>query len=208
MKTEEQIAKAIEKTFKKECLGVSLTRREFIKDTIETPIKKFFDEFTGKYREDFDRKELNEITPTQKAYMKKFNASVDFRNASADYLLATSIGATQHGILQQAVFKYAEMKDDTSFLQWVFSNGKLENVSVVCTDTTTRLNSFLSNLYKDYIEGKRQLSEEKAAKAAAAEEAKAAAAAVEVMSDEDINKQIALMLEEKAKREKAKAAAN
>lgn len=208
MKTEEQIAKAIEKTFKKECLGVSLTRREFIKDTIETPIKKFFDEVTGKYREEFDKKERDEITPTQKAYMKKFNANVDFRNASADYLLATSIGATQHGILQQSVFKYAEMKDDTSFLQWVFSNGKLENVSVVCTDTTTRLNSFLSNLYKDYVEGKKQLSEEKAAKAAAEEEAKAAAAAVEVMSDEDINKQISLMLEEKAKREKAKAAAN
>lgn len=209
MKTEEQIAKAIEKTFKKECLGVSLTRREFIKDTIETPIKKFFNDFSGTYNIPKDgTKDAKELSNEQLYYMKKFNANVEFRNVSAEYLLRTSIGNTQHGILQQSVFKYAEMKDDTSFLQWVFSNGKLENVSVVCTDTTTRLNSFLSNLYKDYVEGKKQLNEEKAAKAAAAEEAKAAAAAVEVMSDEDINKQIALMLEEKAKREKAKAAAN
>ena len=108
--------------------------------------------------------------------------------------------------MQKAVFKYAELKDDTAFLQWVFANHKLANVSVVCTDTTNRLNSFLTNLYKDYVDGMKQVSEEKKKKAAAAEEAKAAAAAVSVMSDEEINKQIELMLEEKAKR--AAAAAN
>ena len=100
MKTEKQIESAIIKAFSKECDGVAITRREFIKDNISTPIDKFFDKNIGKYREDLTAKECNEITPTQRAYMKKFNANVDFRNASANYLLATSIGATQHGILQ------------------------------------------------------------------------------------------------------------
>lgn len=204
MKTEEQIAKAIEKAFSKECKGVAITRREFIKDNISDPLDKFFNKANGKYREDLTAKECNEITPTQRAYMKKYNANVDFRNASADYLLATSIGATQHGILQKAVFKYADFKNDTGFLQWVFSNHKLENVSVVCTDTTTRLNSFLNNLYKDYVDGMKKVSADKAEKAAKAAEAKAAAAAVEVMTDEEIAKQIALF---KAEADRRKAAA-
>lgn len=205
MKTEKQIENAIIKAFSKECEGVAITRREFIKDNVSDPIDKFFDKASGKYREDLDKKERDEITPTQRAYMKKFNSNVDFRNASADYLLATSIGATQHGILQKAVFKYADLKSDTGFLQWVFSNHKLENVSVVCTDTTTRLNSFLNNLYKDYIDGMKQMTADKAEKAAKAAEAKAAAAAVKVMSDEEIQAQIAALMKEAAER---KAAAN
>jgi hypothetical protein len=205
MKTEKQIENAIVKAFSKECEGVSITRREFIKDRISTPIDKFFDKTIGKYREDLDKKEREEITPTQSAYMQKFNANVDFRNASADYLLATSIGATQHGILQKAVFKFADLKADTSFLQWVFNNHKLENVSVVCTDTTTRLVSFLNNLYKDYIDGMKQLTADKAEKAAKAAEAKAAAAAVKVMTDEEIAKQIALFKAEAERRKKAAA---
>ena len=205
MKTEKQIEKAIEKAFSKECNGVAITRRDFIKDNVSDPIDKFFDKASGKYREDLDKKERDEITPTQRAYMKKFNSNVDFRNTSADYLLATPIGATQHGILQKAVFKYADFKNDTSFLQWVFNNHKLENVSVVCTDTTTRLNSFLNNLYKDYIDGMKKVSADKAEKAAKAEEAKAAAAAVEVMSDEEIAKQIALFKAEAERRKKAAA---
>lgn len=206
MKTEKQIENAITKAFSKECEGVAITRREFIKDNISTPLDKFFDKSSGKYRTDLDRNECNEVTPTQRAYMAKYNASVDFRNASADYLLATSIGATQHGILQKAVFKYADLKNDTGFLQWVFSNHKLENVSVVCADTTTRLNSFLTNLYKDYIDGMKQVTADKAAKAAKAAEAKAAAAAVKVMSDEEIQAQIAALVKEAAERKKAAAA--
>ena len=128
MKTEKQIESAIVKAFSKECEGVAITRREFIKDNISTPIDKFFNKAIGKYREDLDKNERDEITPTQRAYMQKFNANVDFRNASADYLLATSIGATQHGILQKAVFKFADLKTDTGFLQWVFNNHKLESV--------------------------------------------------------------------------------
>lgn len=137
--------------------------------------------------------------------MQKFNANVDFRNASADYLLATSIGATQHGILQKAVFKFADLKTDTGFLQWVFNNHKLECVSVVCTDTTTRLVSFLNNLYKDYVDGMKQVTADKAEKAAKAAEAKAAAAAVKVMSDEEIQAQIAALMKEAAERKKAAA---
>ena len=205
MKTEKQIEKAIEKAFSKECNGVSITRREFIKENVSDPIDKFFDKAKGKYRENLTAKDCDEITPTQRAYMKKYNANVDFRNASADYLLATSIGATQHGILQKAVFEYADFKNDTGFLQWVFNNHKLENVSVVCTDTTTRLNSFLNNLYKDYIDGMKQVAADKAEKAAKAEEAKAAAAAVEVMSEEEIAKQIALFKAEAERRKKAAA---
>lgn len=207
MKTEEQIFKAIEKSFRKECLGVSITRREFIKNAIEEPIKKFFVDTSGMYEiPALDSEDAKDVSEQQFAYMMKYNSNVNFRNASAAYLLQTSIGETQHGILQKAVFKYAELKDDTAFLQWVFANHKLANVSVVCTDTTNRLNSFLTNLYKDYVDGMKQVSEEKKKKAAAAEEAKAAAAAVSVMSDEEINKQIELMLEEKAKR--AAAAVN
>ena len=205
MKTEKQIEKAIEKAFSKECNGVAITRREFIKENVSDPLDKFFDKVRGKYREDLTAKECNEITPTQRAYMKKYNANADFRNASANYLLATSIGATQHGILQKAVFKYADFKNDTGFLQWVFNNHKLENVSVVCTDTTTRLNSFLNNLYKDYIDGMKKVSADKAEKAAKAEEAKAAAAAVKVMSDEEIQAQIAALMKEAAERKKAAA---
>ena len=203
MKTEKQIESAIIKAFSKECEGVAITRREFIKDNVSDPIDKFFDKATGKYREDLDKKERDEITPTQIAYMKKFNSNVDFREASADYLLATSIGATQHGILQKAVFKFADLKTDTGFLQWVFNNHKLESVSVVCTDTTTRLVSFLNNLYKDYIDGMKQVTADKAAKAAKAEEAKAAAAAVKVMTDEEIQAQIAALLKEAEERKKA-----
>lgn len=205
MKTEKQIENAIVKAFSKECEGVAITRREFIKDRISAPIDKFFDKTIGKYREDLDKKEREEITPTQSAFMQKFNANADFRNASADYLLATSIGATQHGILQKSVFKFADLKADTNFLQWVFNNHKLENVSVVCTDTTTRLVSFLNNLYKDYIDGMKQLTADKAEKAAKAAEAKAAAAAVKVMTDEEIAKQIALFKAEAERRKKAAA---
>lgn len=205
MKTEKQIEKAIEKAFFKECDGVAINRRDFIKENVSDPLDKFFDKVSGKYREDLTAKECNDITPTQNAYMKKYNANVDFRNASADYLLATSIGATQHGILQKAVFKYADFKNDTGFLQWVFNNHKLESVSVVCTDTTTRLNSFLNNLYKDYTDGMKKVSTDKAEKAAKAEEAKAAAAAVEVMTDEEIAKQIALFKAEAERRKKAAA---
>lgn len=204
MKTEEQIAKAIEKAFSKECKGVAITRREFIKENISDPLDKFFDKEKGMYRVDLTDSEWSEISEVQVCYLRKFNSNVDFRNASADYLLATSIGATQHGILQKAVFKYADFKNDTGFLQWVFNNHKLENVSVVCTDTTTRLNSFLNNLYKDYIDGMKKVSADKAEKAAKAAEAKAAAAAVEVMTDEEIAKQIALF---KAEADRRKAAA-
>jgi hypothetical protein len=206
MKTEKQIESAIVKAFSKECEGVAITRREFIKDNISTPIDKFFNKAIGKYREDLDKNERDEITPTQRAYMQKFNANVDFRNASADYLLATSIGATQHGILQKAVFKFADLKTDTGFLQWVFNNHKLESVSVVCTDTTTRLVSFLNNLYKDYVDGMKQVTADKAEKAAKAAEAKAAAAAVKVMSDDEIQAQIAALMKEAAERKKAAAA--
>lgn len=205
MKTEKQIENAIIKAFSKECEGVAITRREFIKDNISSPLDKFFDKVSGKYRTDLKGKDFGDITPTQRAYMAKYNANIDFRNASADYLLATSIGATQHGILQKAVFKYADLKTDTGFLQWVFNNHKLENVSAVCTDTTTRLNSFLTNLYKEYVDGMKQVTADKAAKAAKAAEAKAAAAAVEVMSDEEIAKQIALFKAEAERRKKAAA---
>lgn len=205
MKTEKQIEKAIEKAFSKECNGVAITRREFIKENISDPLDKFFDKEKGMFRGDLTEKEWNELSEVQVCYLRKFNSNVDFRNASADYLLATSIGETQHGILQKAVFKYADFKNDSGFLQWVFNNHKLENVSVVCTDTTTRLNSFLNNLYKDYIDGMKKVSADKAEKAAKAEEAKAAAAAVEVMSDEEIAKQIALFKAEAERRKKAAA---
>lgn len=206
MKTEKQIEKAIEKAFSKECNGVAITRREFIKENISDPLDKFFDKEKGMFRGDLTEKEWNELSEVQVCYLRKFNSNVDFRNASADYLLATSIGETQHGILQKAVFKYADFKNDTGFLQWVFNNHKLENVSVVCTDTTTRLNSFLNNLYKDYIDGMKKVSADKAEKAAKAEEAKAAAAAVRVMSDEEIQAQIAALMKEAAERKKAAAA--
>lgn len=205
MKTEKQIEKAIEKAFSKECNGVAITRREFIKENISDPLDKFFDKEKGMFRGDLTEKEWNELSEVQVCYLRKFNSNVDFRNASADYLLATSIGETQHGILQKAVFKYADFKNDTGFLQWVFNNHKIENVSVVCTDTTTRLNSFLNNLYKDYIDGMKKVSADKAEKAAKAAEAKAAAAAVEVMSDEEIAKQIALFKAEAERRKKAAA---
>lgn len=205
MKTEKQIESAIVKAFSKECEGVAITRREFIKDNISTPIEKFFDKTCGKYRTDLTEKDWESLTDTQVCYLRKFNTNVEFREASADYLLATSIGATQHGILQKAVFKYADLKNDTSFLQWVFNNHKLENVSVVCTDTTTRLVSFLNNLYKDYVDGMKQVTADKAEKAAKAAEAKAAAAAVKVMSDEEIQAQIAALMKEAAERKKAAA---
>ena len=203
MKTEKQIESAIVKAFSKECDGVAITRREFIKDNISAPLDKFFDKASGKYRTDLNDKEWDELTDAQVCYLRKFNSNVDFRESSADYLLATSIGATQHGILQKAVFKFADLKTDTGFLQWVFNNHKLESVSVVCTDTTTRLVSFLNNLYKDYIDGMKQVTADKAAKAAKAEEAKAAAAAVKVMSDEEIQAQIAVLVKEAEERKKA-----
>ena len=206
MKTEKQIESAIIKAFSKECEGVAITRREFIKENISTPLEKFFDKDTGKYRTELTDKEWDELSDVQVCYLRKFNSNVEFREASADYLLATSIGATQHGILQKAVFKFADLKTDTGFLQWVFNNHKLENVSVVCTDTTTRLVSFLNNLYKDYIDGMKQVTADKAEKAAKAAAAKAAAAAVKVMTDEEIQAQIAALVKEAAERKKAAAA--
>ena len=204
MKTEEQIAKVIEKSFSKECKGVSVTRNEFIHDNIAEPLKKFFDEKTGRYL--VGSADREKLTNVQLSFIEKFNSNIQFREASADYLLQTSIGNTQHGILQQAVFKYADLKEDTDFLRWVFSNHKLDSVSVVCTDTTTRLNSFLTNLYKDYVSGKKELSEKKAAAKAAKEAAKEAAKAVKVMSDEEINAQLEKLLAEKKKREEKKIA--
>lgn len=206
MKTEKQIESAIIKAFSKECEGVSITRREFIKENISAPLDKFFDKDSGKYRTELTDKEWDDLSEIQVCYLRKFNSNVEFREASADYLLATSIGATQHGILQKAVFKFADLKTDTGFLQWVFNNHKLENVSVVCTDTTTRLISFLNNLYKDYIDGMKQVTADKAEKAAKAAAAKAAAAAVKVMTDEEIQAQIAALLKESAERKKAAVA--
>nr|DAW56463.1 MAG TPA: hypothetical protein [Caudoviricetes sp.] len=203
MKTEKQIESAIIKAFSKECEGVAITRREFIRDNISTPLDKFFDKSEGKYRTDLKDKDWGDLNDVQVCYLRKFNTNVEFREASADYLLATSIGATQHGILQKAVFKYADLKTDTGFLQWVFNNHKLDSVSVVCTDTTTRLVSFLNNLYKDYVDGMKQVTADKAEKAAKAAEAKAAAAAVKVMSDEEIQAQIAALMKEAAERKKA-----
>lgn len=52
MKTEKQIENAIIKAFSKECDGVAITRREFIKDNISSPLDKFFDKVSGKYRTD------------------------------------------------------------------------------------------------------------------------------------------------------------
>ena len=109
-------------------------------------------------------------------------------------------------ILQRAVKEFAELKEDFDFLVWVAKNHKLQSVSDICTDTETRLMSFLNNTYATYISGKnaarKAASEKKAAKAAA--KARLESTDTSVLSDSEFEKKVAKM---RADREKAKKAA-
>ena len=108
--------------------------------------------------------------------------------------------------MQRAIKEFAELKEDFDFLVWVAKNHKLQEISDICTDTETRLLSFLNNLYATYISGKnaarKAASEKKAAKAAA--KARLENADTSVLSDSEFEKMVAKM---RADREKAKKAA-
>ena len=83
----------------------------------------------------------------------------------------------------------------------------MQYVSDSCTDTTTRLVSFLNNTYANYISGKnaakKAASEKKAAKAAA--KARLENADTTVLSDAEFEKMVAKMREEREKAKKAAA---
>lgn len=182
MKTNEQIESAIISKFANDVLGVSAIKEEHVNNQLSV-----------------SDSELS-IAAAKKA------AAAAYKKAENDYLLRTNLGDIQTNILQRAIKEFAELKEDFDFLVWVAKNHKLQEISDVCTDTETRLLSFLNNLYAAYISGKnaarKAANEKKAAKAAA--KARLENADTSVLSDSEFEKMVAKM---RVDREKAKKAA-
>lgn len=182
MKTNEQIESAIISKFANDVLGVSAIKEEHVNNQLSV-----------------SDSELS-IAAAKKA------AAAAYKKAENDYLLRTNLGDIQTNILQRAIKEFAELKEDFDFLVWVAKNHKLQEISDICTDTETRLLSFLNNLYAAYISGKnaarKAANEKKAAKAAA--KARLENADTSVLSDSEFEKMVAKM---RADREKAKKAA-
>ena len=183
MKTNEQIENAIISKFESDVLGVSAIKEEHVNNQLAVSDSEL-----------------------AKAAAKKAAAAAAYKNVENDYLLKTNLGDIQTRILQQAVKEFATLKEDFDFLVWVANNHKLQYVSDICTDTTTRLISFLNNTYIAYVSGKnaakKAANEKKAAKAAA--KARLEKADTSALSDSEFEKMVAKMREE---REKAKKAA-
>ena len=183
MKTNEQIESAIVAKFANDVLGVSAIKEEHVNNQLSISDSEL-----------------------AVAAAKKAAAAAAYKKAENEYLLKTNLGDIQTNILQRAIKEFAELKEDFDFLLWVASNHKLQYVYDICTDTETRLMSFLNNTYANYISGKnaarKAASEKKAAKAAA--KARLENADTSVLSDSEFEKMVAKM---RADREKAKKAA-
>ena len=183
MKTNEQIESAIVAKFANDVLGVSAIKEEHVNNQLAVSDSEL-----------------------AVAAAKKAAAAAAYKKAENEYLLRTNLGDIQMNILQRAVKEFAILKEDFDFLLWVASNHKLQYVSDICTDTETRLMSFLNNIYADYISGKnaakKAANEKKAARAAA--KAQLESANVTAMSDEEFEAAIKKM---KAARAAAKKAA-
>ena len=182
MKTNEQIESAIISKFANDVLGVSAIKEEHVNNQLSVSDSELA------------------IAAAKKA------AAAAYKKTENEYLLRTNLGDIQTNILQRAVREFSDLKGDFDFLVWVAKNHKLQEISDICTDTETRLLSFLNNLYATYISGKnaarKAASEKKAAKAAA--KARLENADTSVLSDSEFEKMVAKM---RADREKAKKAA-
>ena len=183
MKTNEQIESSIIAKFANDVLGVSAIKEEHVKNQLAVADSEL-----------------------AVAAAKKAAAAAAYKKAENEYLLKTNLGDIQANILQRAIKEFAELKEDFDFLVWIAKNHKLQSVCDICTDTETRLLSFLNNTYATYISGKnaarKAASEKKAAKAAA--KARLENADTSVLSDSEFEKMVAKM---RADREKAKKAA-
>ena len=183
MKTNEQIESAIVAKFADDVLGVSAIKEEHVNNQLAVADSEL-----------------------AVAAAKKAAAAAAYKKAENEYLLKTNLGDIQANILQRAIKDFAELKEDFDFLVWIAKNHKLQSVCDICTDTETRLLSFLNNTYATYISGKnaarKAAREKKAAKAAA--KARLENADTSVLSDSEFEKMVAKM---RADREKAKKAA-
>ncbi len=185
MKTNEQIESAIISKFANDVLGVSAIKEEHVNNQLAVADSELA------------------VAAAKKA------AAAAYKKAENDYLLCTNLGDIQTNILQRAVREFSDLKEDFDFLVWVAENHKLQLVTDICTDTETRLMSFLNNLYSDYISGKnaarKAASEKKAARAAA--KAQLESANVTAMSDEEFEAAIKKMKAARAAAKKAAAKA-
>ena len=183
MKTNEQIERAIISKFANDVLGVSAIKEEHVNNQLAVSDSELA------------------------AAAAKKAAAAAYKKAENNYLLRTNLGDIQTNILQRAIKEFAELKEDFDFLVWVAKNHKLQEISDICTDTETRLISFLNNLYATYISGKnaarKAASEKKAAKAAA--KARLENADTSVLSDSEFEKMVAKMREDREKAKKAAA---
>ena len=184
MKTNEQIENAIISKFANDVLGVSAIKEEHVNNQLAVSDSEL-----------------------AIAAAKKAAAAAAYKKAENEYLLQTNLGDIQTNILQRAIKEFAILKEDFDFLVWVASNHKLQYVSDICADTTTRLVSFLNNTYANYISGKnsakKAANEKKAAKAAA--KARLENTDTTVLSDAEFEKMVAKMREEREKAKKAAA---
>ena len=164
MKTNEQIENAIVVKFANDVLGVSAIKEEHVNNQLAVSDSEL-----------------------AIAAAKKAAAAAAYKKAENEYLLRTNLGDIQMNILQRAVKEFAILKEDFDFLLWVASNHKLQQITDICTDTETRLMSFLNNIYADYISGKnaakKAANEKKAARAAA--KAQSESANITAMTDEE-----------------------
>lgn len=183
MKTNEQIERAIISKFANDVLGVSAIKEEHVNNQLAVSDSELA------------------------AAAAKKAAAAAYKKVENEYLLRTNLGDIQTNILQRAIKEFAELKEDFDFLVWVAKNHKLQEISDICTDTETRLISFLNNLYATYISGKnaarKAASEKKAAKAAA--KARLENADTSVLSDIEFEKMVAKMREDREKAKKAAA---
>lgn len=183
MKTNEQIESSIIAKFANDVLGVSAIKEEHVNNQLAVSDSEL-----------------------SIAAAKKAAAAAAYKKAENEYLLKTNLGDIQANILQRAIKEFAELKEDLDFLVWIAKNHKLQSVCDICTDTETRLMSFLNNIYADYISGKnaakKAANEKKAARAAA--KARLENADTSVLSDSEFEEMVSKM---RADREKAKIAA-
>lgn len=183
MKTNEQIESAIISKFADDVLGVSAIKEEHVNTQLSVSDSEL-----------------------AIAAAKKAAAAAAYKETENEYLLRTNLGDIQTNILQRAVREFSDLKEDFDFLVWVAKNHKLQEISDICTDTETRLLSFLNNLYATYTSGKnaakKAASEKKAAKAAA--KARLENADTSALSDSEFEEMVAKM---RADREKSKKTA-
>lgn len=148
--------------FENEVKAINAKRNEFVKAEIERQqgIKDGLKDVTAE-----KAAEIAGTLGLLNAKVAKEKAMAAYKAAENAYLLEVNeeYKTAQANLILCAVMNFAQSKEDClPFIQWVNANGKAVTASPI--DTTNRLESFLKNLYEDYIKGHIQARKTKAEK--------------------------------------------